>query len=103
VKGLERRESAGFCRSLLTLWKALWTFAEREGVEPTNNSAEQALRPVVLWRRGCFGAVSDWGNRFVERILSLSATCRQQHLDLLDTVERALTSWRAANPPPLPA
>lgn len=99
-EGLKASQSEGFSRDLLKLWPTLWTFAEREGVEPTNNAAEQALRPVVLWRKGCFGAVSDWGNQFVERILSLSATCRQQGLDLLETVESALTAWRLANPQP---
>lgn len=57
----------------------------------------------MLWRKGCFGAFSDWGNQFVERILSLSATCRQQGLDLLDTVVNALTAWRLANPQSPPA
>jgi len=94
-EGLRHGATAGFCRDLLNLWPALWTFAARDGVEPTNNAAEQALRPVVLWRKGCFGAFSDWGNQFVERILSVSATCRQQRLDLLDTVVDALATWRA--------
>jgi transposase len=94
-KGLSLRQSKGFCLDLLKLWPALWTFAEREGVEPTNNAAEQALRPVVLWRKGCFGAFSDWGNQFVERILSVSATCRQQSLNILDTVTNAVIAWRA--------
>jgi transposase len=102
-EGLERGQSEGFCRDLLGLWPALWAFAEREGVEPTNNAAEQALRPVVLWRKGCFGAFSDWGNQFVERILSVSATCRQQALNLVDTVVDALLTWRAANPQAHPA
>ncbi len=88
------------CRDVLKFWSALWTFAEREGIEPTNNAAEQALRPVVLWRKGCFGAFSDWGNQFVERILSVSATCRQQGLDLLDIVVDALTAWRFSAPHP---
>lgn len=102
-EGLKRGATAGFCRDLLNLWPALWTFAEREGVEPTNNAAEQALRPVVLWRKGCFGAFSDWGNQFVERILSVGATCRQQGLDLLDTVVNALVIWRATAQLPQPA
>ena len=102
-EGLKRGQSEGFCRDLISLWPALWTFAEREGVEPTNNAAEQALRPVVLWRKGCFGAFSDWGNQFVERILSVSATCRQQGLNLVDTAVDALLTWRAANPQVHPA
>ncbi len=90
----------GFSEDLLKLWPALWTFAERGGVEPTNNEAERALRPAVLWRKGCFGAFSDWGNQFVERILSVAATCRQQGLDLLNTVTEAIIVWRTAAPQP---
>jgi transposase len=69
--------AAGLCRSLLRVWPALWTFAEVEGVEPTNNAAERALRPAVLWRTGSFGTRSAAGARFVERLLTVSATCRQ--------------------------
>ncbi len=100
TEGLKLPVAEGFCQDLLRLWPALWAFAEREGVEPTNNAAERALRPAVLWRKGCFGAFSDWGNQFVERILSVSATCRQQGLDLLDTVTAALVAWRAPVPQP---
>jgi transposase len=70
-------QAAGLCRSLLRLWPALWTFAEVAGVEPTNNAAERALRPAVLWRKGSFGTRSDAGARFVERLLTVSATCKQ--------------------------
>jgi transposase len=70
--------AAGLCRALLRLWPALWTFAEVDGVEPTNNAAERALRPAVLWRKGSFGTRSDAGARFVERLLTVTATCKQQ-------------------------
>src|SRR5262249_50261106 len=43
------RKTAGLCRELRKWWPALWTFAQVEGVEPTNNVSERALRPVVLW------------------------------------------------------
>src|SRR3989337_158569 len=76
-------KAQAFCRDLLALWPALWTFVTIEGVEPTNNAAERALRPAVLWRKGCFGAQSDAGNLFVARILTASATCRQQERPLL--------------------
>jgi transposase len=69
--------AAGLCRALLRLWPALWTFAEVAGVEPTNNAAERALRPAVLWRKGSFGTRSAAGARFVERLLTVSATCKQ--------------------------
>ncbi|MGH2350725.1 MAG: IS66 family transposase [Chloroflexota bacterium] len=70
-------QAAGLCRALLRLWPALWTFAEVEGVEPTNNAAERALRPAVLWRKGSFGTRSAAGARFVERLLTVTATCKQ--------------------------
>src|SRR5262245_58054066 len=49
------RKAAALCRELDKWWAALWTFAGSEGVEPTNNVAERALRPAVLWRKGSFG------------------------------------------------
>jgi transposase len=78
------RKAAGLCRELTKWWPALWTFARVEGVEPTNNGAERALRPAVLWRKGSFGADSEAGSRFAERLLTVVATCRQQGRHLVD-------------------
>jgi hypothetical protein len=47
-------------------------------VEPTNNAAEQALRPAVQWRKLCFGNQSEEGERFTERILTVTRTCKLQ-------------------------
>jgi transposase len=77
-------KAAGLCRQLQKWWLALWTFAHVEGVEPTNNAAERALRPAVLWRKGSVGADSEAGSRFAERLLTVAATCRQQGRSLLD-------------------
>jgi transposase len=54
------------------------------GIEPTNNAAERALRHAVLWRKSSGGTASEWGSRFVERVLSMVATCRQQWRNMLD-------------------
>lgn len=35
----------------------LFTFVDTPGVEPTNNSAERALRTGVQWRKICFGSL----------------------------------------------
>jgi transposase len=93
-------QSAGVCGALLKLWPALWTFVTVEGVEPTNNAAERALRPAVLWRKGSFGCHSAEGSRYVERILTVSATCRQQGRPLFDFLVAALQAARQATPPP---
>jgi transposase len=65
-------------------WPALWIFARIDGVEPTNNVSERALRPAVLWRKGSFGSDSETGSRFAERLLTVAGTCRQQGRPLLD-------------------
>jgi transposase len=70
--------TAATCSELLRLWSGLWTFTRVEGVEPTNNKAERALRHAVIWRRISGGTDSEAGRRFVERVLSVVATCRPQ-------------------------
>jgi len=98
-------KAAGVCGELLKLWPALWTFVWVEGVEPTNNVAERALRPAVLWRKGSFGTHSAAGSRFAERMLTVAASCRQQQRPLLDMLVHALEAARCGTPPPslLPA
>jgi len=97
--------AGALCGNLLDSWPALWTFAHVDGVEPTNNAAERALRPAVLWRKGSFGTQSEDGSRFVERILTVAATCKQQGRGLLDFLVAATTAARLGLPPPslLPA
>jgi transposase len=68
---------------LLRPWDCLWTFTRAEGVEPTNNAAERALRHAVIWRRISGGTDSEMGSRFVERMLSVVATCRQHGIPVM--------------------
>jgi transposase len=98
-------KTANFCTALLKLWPALWTFVTVPGVEPTNNAAEQAIRPAVLWRKGSFGTQSAAGNRFVERLLSVAATCQQQDRSLFAYLTAVCTAAQAGQPIPalLPA
>jgi transposase len=77
-------KTAATCRNLTTNESRLWTFVWQEGVEPTNNAAERALRHAVLWRKGSGGTDSRRGSRFVERVLSVREACRQQGRSLLD-------------------
>jgi transposase len=58
-------------------------------VEPTNNVAERALRPAVLWRKRRFGSDCEAGSRFAERLLTVAATCQQQGRPLLDLLVAA--------------
>jgi len=81
-------KTAGTCRELLSGEAHLWTFVRVEGVEPTNNDAERALRHGVIYRKLSGGTDGEAGSRFVERMLSVVATCRQQEIDLLDYLTR---------------
>ena len=81
-------KTAATCGELLRLWDCLWTFTRVEGVEPTNNAAERALRHAVIWRRISGGTDSEAGSRFVERMLSVVATCRQQKRGVLEYLTR---------------
>ena len=51
---------------------------EVEGVEPTNNASERAMRHPVIWRKLSFGTQRTAGSRFVETILTVVETCCQQ-------------------------
>src|SRR6266545_6687518 len=96
---------ASVSRELLSQWEALWTFSRVAGVAPTNNAAERAVRPAVLWRKGSFGSGSAAGCRFVERLVSVRATCRQQERGLFGFLTAAVAAaWAGeAAPTRIPA
>ena len=78
LRGYFNASVRGFCKELWEHRERLWTFVDVEGVEPTNNAAEQALRHAVIWRKLSFGTQSAGGSRFVERLLTIIETCRRQ-------------------------
>ena len=82
-------KTEGTCREIFTRRQALWTFVRHEGVEPTNNAAERAIRPGVLWRKGSFGTQSAEGSRFVEAMMTVVATLKQQHRNVLEYLTAA--------------
>jgi transposase len=93
-------KTAGTCREILKLQQALWTFVRHDGVEPTNNAAERAIRPGVLWRKGSFGTQSAEGSRFVEAMMTVVATLKQQHRHVLDYVTAACEAALRGEPAP---
>jgi transposase len=99
-QGLPLEKAHTFCRNVLALWPALWKFLLVEGVEPTNNAAERALRHAVLWRKICFGTQSDIGAQFVVRILTTVETCRQQKLHTLTFLTHAVQAYISDRPAP---
>jgi transposase len=101
-EGSERTEkkTRHFCRNLLKVEAAMWTFAFVEGIEPTNNHGERMLRPAVLWRKSSQGSQSKGGCRFVERMLTVVQTLRLQHRSVLDYLTRCIAAFRQGLAPP---
>ena len=95
-----RRDEGGtFARTLEREMGALWTFVVEEGVEPTNNRAERALRFAVLWRKMMQGTYNAKGDRWIERILSLRETCRLQGRPTFPVLVEGVTCSFNGQPP----
>ncbi|KAB8316714.1 IS66 family transposase [Tolypothrix campylonemoides VB511288] len=88
------------CRQLLKVEPALWLFVTVEGVEPTNNAAERAIRPAVIWRRTSFGSQTQTGSAFVARMLTVVTTLKSQHRNVLDFMTVATSAARTDQPAP---
>jgi transposase len=94
-----RNEAGTFARTLEQELGALWTFVVEEGVEPTNNRAERALRFAVLWRKMMQGTYNAKGDRWVERILSVRETCRLRGRPTFPVLVEAVTCDFNGQPP----
>jgi transposase len=97
---LDHSQTVRSCANILKVEPALWTFVDNEGVEPTNNAAERALRRAVLWRKRSFGSQSERGLRFTERMLTVVTTLRQQKRDVLGYLTAACEAQHLGLPAP---
>jgi len=89
-----------FAHNLLKVWPALWTFTKLAGVEPTNNPAERALRGPVIHRKLSQGTQSENGERFAERALSTTTTCRLQHRSPFTYLSELIATHNRGDPFP---
>lgn len=101
TKRARNKRCRGMARNLLKAWPALWTFAKHEGVEPTNNHAERALRSAVIYRKLSLGSQSENGEQRTARLLSAHTTCRLQGRSLFDYLTDALHAHARGDPTPL--
>ncbi|MGD0627029.1 MAG: IS66 family transposase [Thermodesulfobacteriota bacterium] len=72
--------------------KFLFTFLRRPGVPPTNNHAEQSLRPLVIFRKICFGTRSESGLKTHSILPSLVQTARRQGVHPRKFLQTLLTA-----------
>jgi transposase len=81
-------------RALFYHLPAFFTFVHEEGVAPTNNAAERALRTAVQWRKISFGTRSNAGELAVARLLTVSRTCQLLELNTLVYLTAAIRAHR---------
>jgi transposase len=100
AKRARNKRCRGMARNLLKAWPALWTFAKHEGVQPTNNHAERALRSAVIYRKLSLGSQSEGGELRISRLLSAHTTCRLQHRSLFAYLADAIAAHARGDPVP---
>lgn len=88
------------CRQLLKVESAMWLFVTTVGVEPTNNAAERAIRPAVIWRRTSFGSQTQAGSNFVARMLTVVTTLKSQKRNVLEFMTKAVVAARSGTTAP---
>lgn len=97
----DKTDAGKLARQIVREMDNLWTFLDHQGVDPTNNRAERALRFGVLWRKRSLGTQSEKGNRWVERILSLKETCRLNAKPTFPFLVECITSYFRNSKPDL--
>lgn len=78
----------------------MWLFVTTDGVEPTNNAAERAIRPAVIWRRTSFGSQTQTGSEFVARMLTVLTTLKSQKRNVLEFMTQAVVAARGGKTAP---
>lgn len=73
----------------------IFTFLNVNGMEPTNNHAEQSLRLPVIFRKICFGNRSELGAQTFSTNLSLIVTAKRQNRDPLVFLQSLLLNGPA--------
>jgi transposase len=95
-----KRQGIKKCEMILKVEELLWTFLREEGVEPTNNAAERAMRPAVLWKKRSFGVESERGARYVESMLSIWMTSRLNGVNPIQFLRELVKNSRSTLPTP---
>lgn len=88
------RDVRNMATALFTQFHRLFLFVEKEGVEPTNNAAERALRTAVQWRKTSFGNRSKNGEIATGRLLTTTQTCKMQKRNALVYLTEAVHCHR---------
>jgi len=95
-----RAETRAMAKRFRKHGRFYFTFMQEEGVEPTNNATEQAIRFVVIDRKVTQGTRGERGQRWCERIWTTLATCAQQQRSAFQFINDAISAYLARRPTP---
>ena len=90
-----------FAKRLKEEAENLYTFLREDDIDATNNRAERALRPLVVRRKVSYGSTSEEGERWVERVMTLRETCRQNDRSFFDELVKAISCYYRGEKPEL--
>lgn len=98
--GGEHSKSRTLARRLVKHGEAIFRFLFDPAVPPTNNAAEQSIRPPVIDRRITQGSRSPMGRQWNARIWTVLGTCRKQDRSAWEFLQNALSAHYFQTPAP---
>lgn len=96
----KHKRTIGTCKNILKYFESLFTFTKHKGIDPTNNHGERQIRKYVIYRKLSYGTQSARGSRFIERIFSISATCKQQGKNTIAYIKQTIINFNSGLSPP---
>ena len=96
----QKREAQNMADRFLKYGEAYFTFITTPGVGPTNNTAEQAIRFVVIDRHITQGTRSINGRKANERLWTVIATCALQGRSAFEFILKAVEAHFNCESPP---
>lgn len=100
AQNAQNPKTVAFACNILDRFPTLWTFLYQEGVEPTNNLAERGLRPAVIFRKISGGSQCEWGLCFIERLMTVVCTLKQQTRNVFEYLTEVFRSRLEKGPAP---
>lgn len=85
-------------RRLHKHWEAIFLFVFHPAIEPTNNTAEQAIRALVIDRKITPGSRSNMGLQWNARIWTVLSTCKKQKKSAWKFLESCVNAYYFDSP-----
>jgi len=97
---IEKREVRNMVNRFIKHGKAYFEFITSPEIDPTNNTAEQAIRFVVIDRVVTQGTRSEKGRKANERLWTVIATCALQGKSAFDFILKSVQAYYSGQTSP---